>query len=50
MQCAHNNYDNYATGKTPGADYTFDNFEAITGRKPVLWADFARQHGAAFKY
>jgi uncharacterized protein YbjT (DUF2867 family) len=50
MQCAHNNYYNYATGKTPGADYTFDNFETITGRKPTRWEDFAARHKQEFLY
>ena len=50
MQCAATNYENYATGRTPGADYTFDNFEAITGRKPACWADFAARHRDEFRY
>src|SRR5471032_3551057 len=50
MQCAHNNYHNYATGKIPGADYTFDNFETITGRKPARWEGFAARHKAEFHY
>jgi len=50
MQCAHNNYHNYATGKIPGADYTFDNFETITGRKPARWEDFAARHKTEFHY
>ena len=50
MQCAHNNYQNYATGKTPGADYTFDNFEKITGHPPTRWEAFAIRHKEAFQY
>ncbi|MEL6224535.1 MAG: NmrA family NAD(P)-binding protein, partial [Cyanobacteria bacterium J06627_8] len=31
-------------GKILDADATFNNFEAITGRKPMTWHQFAQQH------
>lgn len=32
----------------PKADATFDNFEAIVGRKPNTWKDFVLEHKEAF--
>lgn len=36
--------------RIPDADATFNNFEAITGRKPTNWREFVEKHHQALKY
>lgn len=49
MKCVRDHYVAYAEGRIPHPDQIFDNFEAIVGRKPVLWEDFARKHRRTFE-
>jgi NAD(P)H dehydrogenase (quinone) len=44
MNCVYTQFELNAAGKIPAADATFDNFEAITGRKPTDWRAFAQKH------
>lgn len=41
MNCVYTQFKLNAANKIPGTDKTFDNFEAITGRKPTTWKEFA---------
>jgi len=50
MQCVYDHYKRYAAGTIPGADDTFDNFEQLTGKKPVTWEDFIKKNKAKFEY
>ncbi len=50
MTCIHTQFKLNAANAIPNADATFDNFEAITGRKPTTWRDFAQKHKAEFDY
>ena len=50
MRCVHDNFTRMAAGAIPGVDQVFDNFQAITGREPVRWADFVRKHREVFAY
>jgi hypothetical protein len=50
MKCVFDSYTDYTAGKVPGADEIFDNFPAITGKKPRTLADFAKKHAARFRY
>jgi len=49
MKCAYQHYFAYAQGKIPHPDKVFDNFEGLTGRKPVDWKSFARKHAESFR-
>jgi NAD(P)H dehydrogenase (quinone) len=49
MKCVRDHYVAYAEGRIPHPDQVFDNFEAIVGRKPVLWEDFAQKHKRTFE-
>jgi len=49
MKCVRDHYIAYAEGRIPRPDEVFDNFQAIVGRKPVLWADFALKHQKTFE-
>jgi NAD(P)H dehydrogenase (quinone) len=49
MKCVRDHYVAYAEGKIPRPDQVFDNFEAIVGRKPVSWEDFAKKHKQTFE-
>jgi NAD(P)H dehydrogenase (quinone) len=49
MNCVYHHYFAYAEGKIPNPDRVFDNFESITGRKPVTWRDFAAKHAETFR-
>jgi len=46
MNCVYTQFKLNNEGAIPNADATFDNFEAITGRKPTTWHEFAQQHQA----
>ena len=37
-------------GRIPDADATFDNFEAITGRKSTSWWEFVEKHRQQLQY
>lgn len=50
MGCVYDHYKRYAADTIPGADDTFDNFIAITGRQPTRWIDFIARHKADFAY
>jgi len=50
MDCVYNHWKRYAAGTIPGADDTFDNFPAITGKQPTRLADFIKKHQAEFNY
>jgi len=50
MHCIYTQLKLNAANKIPCADATFDNFEEITGRKPMTWRDFAQKHRAEFNY
>ena len=44
MTCIYSQFKLNVDGKIPDAGATFDNFEAITGRKPVTWKSFVMKH------
>ena len=50
MKCVFDSFTDFTAGKIPGADEVFDNFPAITGKKPRTLADFAKTHADKFKY
>jgi NAD(P)H dehydrogenase (quinone) len=50
MGCVYDHWKRYAAGTIPGAEDTFDNFSAITGRQPTKWADFIEKHKADLTY
>ena len=50
MNCVYDHWKRYAAGTIPGADDTFDNFPALTGRQPARWADFIQRHKAELVY
>ncbi|WP_019507086.1 SDR family oxidoreductase [Pleurocapsa sp. PCC 7319] len=41
MKCVYTQFELNVADKIPEADRTFNNFEAIVGRKPNTWKDFA---------
>lgn len=50
MSCVYDNFKRMAANSIPGAQDTFDNFTAITGRQPVRWEAFVQKHRSAFAY
>ncbi len=46
--CVYNQLKLNLADAIPEADATFDNFEAITGRKPNTWKDFVKEHRNVF--
>ena len=50
MNCVYDHWKRYAAGTIPGADDTFGNFPAITGRQPTKLADFVLRHKDEFAY
>ncbi|MEM7772694.1 MAG: NmrA family NAD(P)-binding protein [Cyanobacteria bacterium P01_A01_bin.37] len=44
MTCIYNQFKLNGEGKIPNAGATFENFETITGRKPMTWRDFIVKH------
>ncbi len=50
MGCVYDHYKRYAAGTIPGADDTFDNFPAITGKQPTKWVDFIQRHRVELAY
>lgn len=50
MTCIYTQFKLNAAGEIPNADATFDNFEAIAGRKPTVWKEFVLKHRALFNH
>lgn len=50
IHCVYTQFKLNVANAIPNADATFDNFEAIMGRKPTTWRDFALKHKADFDY
>lgn len=50
MNCVYTQFELNVADKIPNADATFDNFEAITGRKPNTWKDFAINYRQQLQY
>ena len=50
IRCVYTQFTLNIAGKIPNADLTFDNFEAIAGRQPTTWREFAAKHRAEFAY
>ena len=50
MNCIYEQFKLNVEGKIPNAGATFDNFEAITGRKPMNWREFAMKHREELMY
>lgn len=44
MNCVYHQFKLNVEGKIPDAGATFDNFEAITGQKPMTWESFISKH------
>ena len=44
MNCVYKQFKLDCEGKIPNAGATFNNFEAITGRKPANWKEFTLKH------
>ena len=44
MNCVYKQFKLDCQGKIPNAGATFNNFEAITGRKPINWQEFTLKH------
>lgn len=50
MNCVYTQFELNVADKIPEAERTFDNFEAITGRKPNTWRDFAVNYREQLTY
>lgn len=50
MNCIYTQFKLNIANAIPNADATFDNFEAITGKKPTSWREFALKHRDEFNY
>ncbi len=50
MNCVYNQFKLNVEGKIPDAGKTFDNFEAITGKKPMTWREFIVKHREELTY
>jgi NAD(P)H dehydrogenase (quinone) len=50
MKCVLDSYTDLSNGVDIGADETFDNFPAITGKQPGTITQFARKHSHSFRY
>ena len=50
MNCVYTQFELNIADKIPQADRTFNNFEAIVGRKPNTWHDFAINYREQLKY
>lgn len=44
MTCVYHQFKLNGQGKIPDAGVTFNNFESITGRKPMTWREFVIKH------
>ena len=50
MNCVYTQFELNVADLIPEADATFDNFEAIVGRKPNTWRDFAVNYREELTY
>ncbi len=50
MTCIYTQFKLNIAGAIPNADAIFDNFEAITGRQPTTWREFAQRHKQELDY
>ncbi|MBV6627225.1 MAG: SDR family oxidoreductase [Rivularia sp. (in: Bacteria)] len=50
IHCVYTQFKLNIADKIPDADATFDNFEAITGRKPTSWREFVEKHREELQY
>ena len=50
MYCVYTQFELNRADAIPEADATFDNFEAMTGRKPNTWKDFAVNYKEKLAY
>ena len=50
MTCVYTQFKLNGKGSIPKADATFDNFEAITGRKPTSWREFVEKYREELRY
>jgi NAD(P)H dehydrogenase (quinone) len=50
MTCVYNQFKLNIAGAIKNVDATYNNFEAITGRKPVTWRQFTQKHQQLIKY
>ncbi|MEL6928666.1 MAG: NmrA family NAD(P)-binding protein [Cyanobacteria bacterium J06600_6] len=50
MNCVYTQFELNVADRIPEADTTFDNFEAIIGRKPNTWKDFAVNYRQQLTY
>lgn len=50
MNCVYTQFELNVADRIPEADATFDNFEAIVGRKPNTWKDFAVNYREQLTY
>lgn len=50
MNCVHTQFELNVADKIPEADAVFNNFEAITGRKPNTWKEFAANYRQQLAY
>ena len=50
MYCVYTQFGLNQADAIPEADRTFNNFEAITGRKPTTWRDFAVNYRQQLSY
>ncbi len=50
MNCVYTQFELNSAAQIPESDRTFDNFEAIVGRKPNTWRDFAANYRQQLAY
>ena len=50
MTCVYTQFKLNERDAIPNADATFDNFEAITGRQPTTWREFAQRNNDELSY
>ncbi|MEO1764640.1 MAG: SDR family oxidoreductase [Cyanobacteria bacterium J06629_18] len=50
IHCVYTQFKLNIAGKIPNADATFDNFAAITGRKPTTWREFVEKNIQQLQY
>ncbi|MEL7243846.1 MAG: SDR family oxidoreductase [Cyanobacteria bacterium J06643_5] len=50
IHCVYTQFKLNIAGKIPNADATFDNFAAITGRKPTTWREFVEKNREELGY
>lgn len=50
IHCVYTQFKLNIANQIPNADATFDNFEAITGRKPTNWREFVAKNRKQLQY